>query len=168
MNCPRGVARAAGKPMIHLKEIQENLKALLPEQAKWQFKEDWVAFDFSRLKHSLFRVTDEQIVGGTMPVEWQKYYVFGDERFSNGSAFVCIDETDGAVRRIDVELDAPLGLFTTSAARFATTFRLLNEYFASGRQEPDELANQLRLADAEAYDAGSHWRLLSDDLNSKN
>jgi hypothetical protein len=158
----------AGKSMIHLKEIQADLKALLPEQAKWQFKEEWVAFDFSRLEHSLSRVTDEQIVGGTMPADWQKYRVFGDEVFSNGCAFVCIDETDGAVRRIDVELETPLGLFATNTASFTTTFRLLNEYFASRRQTPDMLAKQLRLADVEAYDAGSHWRLLSDYLNSNN
>jgi len=155
------------KSMADLEMIRENLKALLPEQAKWEFKETWVAFDFSRLKRSLMRVTDEQI-NGTFPIEWSKYRVFGDERFSNGSAFICIDETEGSVRRIDLELEDPLSFFATNSGRFATAFRLLDQYFASQRQTPEELATQLRLADAEAFDAGSHWRLLSDYLKSKN
>jgi hypothetical protein len=153
--------------MTDVNEIQKDLKVQLPEQAKWQFKDEWVSFDFSRLKRALMQVTDEKIIG-TMPGDWRKYRVFGDERFSNGSAFICIDETDGAVRRIDVELETPLSLFATDAARFATSFRLLDQYFALQTQTPDELANQLRLADAEAFDAGSHWRLLSDYLKSKN
>jgi hypothetical protein len=153
--------------MNDVNEIQADLKAQLPEQAKWRFKDAWVSFDFSRLKCALTRVTDEEIVG-TVPDGWRKYRVFGDERFSNGSAFICIDETDGAVRRIDVELENPVSLFATSTSKFAKTFQLLNEYFALRTQALDDLVKQLRLTDAEAFDAGSHWRLLSDYLSSKN
>jgi hypothetical protein len=153
--------------MTDVKEIQKDLKAELPEQVKWQIDDAWLSFNFSRLKHSLTRVTDEEIVG-TIPDDWCKYRVFGDERFSNGSAFICIDETDGTVRRIDVELENPLSLFATNAARFNASFRLLDQYFKSKTQTSDQLENQLRLADAEAFEAGSHWRLLSNYLKLQN
>ena len=153
--------------MVDLEIIREKLKALLPEQAKWEFKETWVSFDFSRLKHSLIRVTDEQTVGPPVPADWHKYRVFGDEFFSNGSAFICIDETEGSVQRIDMELKSPIGLFATNTDQFAATFQILDQYFALQTEAPEELAKQLRLADAEAFDAGSDWRLLSDHLNSE-
>jgi hypothetical protein len=122
-----------------------------------------VSFDFSRLKTCLSRVTAEHIVG-TMPTGSQRYPVFGEERFTNGSAFICIDEADGSVRRIDVELDEPVSIFSTSATQFASTFRLFDDFFASGVQSPAELARRLRAADTQGFDAGSHWRLLSDYL----
>ena len=99
-----------------------------------------------------------------MPKDWDRYRVFGDEHFDNGGAFICIDETDDSIRRVDVELDQSVGLFSASVSQFVTCFRLLDDYFASAKQSPKDLAVELRLTDTKAFDARSQWRLLSDYL----
>jgi len=111
-------------------------------------------------------VTTEPVVGGPpLPPDWLRYRVFGEEKFPNaGSAFVCADEIGGSVVRIDVELEQPLSVLNTSVDRFATSFRLLNEYFSSAKQDLEDLTRRLRLIDREAFDAGSHWRALTDFL----
>lgn len=150
--------------MTAIERYQKELSDSLPDHARWQFRDTWVSFAFSRLKTSLLSVTDEQLVGGTMPIDWRRLRVFGDERFENGGAFVCVDESDGSVRRIDVELNDPVTLFSTSVAQFAACFRLVDGYFASDSRSPADLARQLGEADRQAFDAGSHWRLFSDYL----
>jgi len=61
-------------------------------------------------------------------------------------------------------LNDTLALFSTSVSQFAACFRLVDGYFASDSRSPVDLARQLREADRQAFDAGSHWRLLSDHL----
>lgn len=146
------------------REFQKQLIDSLPNQAMWQFREVWVSFDFSRLKKRLLPVTAESIVGGALPTEWLRYQVFGDERFNNGGAFVCIDEMDGSVVRIDVELEKPLSLLNTSVDRFVTSFKLLNNYFVFATQDLEDLTRRLRFADSKAFDEGSHWWALTDYL----
>ena len=135
----------------------------LPNESKWQFRDTWVSFDFSRLRRSLPCITQEPITG-TIPQEWQRYHVFGNELFENGSAFLCFDELDGSVRRIDVELAQPVSLMNASICQFTDSFQIWSVYFSSEIREPEELARQLRAADRDTYDAGSQWRLLSDCL----
>ena len=149
--------------MTDLDELRKQLTASLPEQTKWRLRETWVSFNFSRLKHSLLPVTSERTLGA-IPEEWSRYRVFGEEYFENGGAFVCVDEVDGSIQRIDVELDDPVSLFSTSANQFVASFCLLENYFASQTQSPEDLVRQLRLTDAAAFDTGCQWRLLSDYL----
>jgi hypothetical protein len=145
-------------------EFQKQLIDSLPKQAMWRFRETWVSFDFSRLQKRLLPVTAECIVGGPLPVDWLRYRVFGDERFDNVGAFVCIDVVDGSVVRIDVELEKPVSLLNTNVERFATSFGLLNDYFGSAVKDLEDLTTRLQLADSAAFDAGSHWWALTDYL----
>src|SRR5262245_27140841 len=89
----------------------------LPSHTRWDFKNTWVAFDFTMLRSGV-RPLVEAAAMSEVPAEWRRLHCFGEEIFDDGGAFLCVDEGDGSIHRFDGELDEPDSLLNSAALQF--------------------------------------------------
>ena len=71
-----------------------------------------------KFRESTSTVLNDEIVGPALPTDWDKYVVFADEEFPNGSAWYCLNNENGAIYRIDIELDNPIEYVNSSLEAF--------------------------------------------------
>jgi len=71
-----------------------------------------------KFRESTSTVLKEEFVGPSLPADWDRYVVFADEEFPNGSAWYCVNNENGAVYRIDIELDNPVEYVNSSLEAF--------------------------------------------------
>jgi hypothetical protein len=120
---------------------------------------------FCRLESGLSPVTNERTVGPPLPSDWSIYWVIGDEFFCNGSAFWCIDQRDGQIVRIDIELDDPIDFVNSSVECLARTLVAATKWSAQDDRKSAEsprgvgqLEFELNLIDPRAINSrDSFW-----------
>ncbi|HEV3418502.1 MAG TPA: SUKH-4 family immunity protein [Pirellulales bacterium] len=140
-------------------------RAGLPALITYVEDEPLFKITFCRLEAGLTPVLMEKY-HGTLPGDWNCYWVLGDEYFSNGAAWWCIDQRDGRILRIDIELAEPIMLANASVAHFTSALLVAVSWSAqqdcNGLHRPDavnQLERQLNELDPECMrSGGSFWR----------
>jgi hypothetical protein len=145
--------------------ILARIDARLPRRARWLILDTPLDFEFSTDRYRLQRVTDADVIGGPVPIDWSDCGLIGSEDYAEGggaSPWIAIRERDGFVCGLDIERDGEKTfIYNSSLDRFIATFNLLDQYLSEGRALPPDVATQLEALDPEAYES-SEWRHLAE------
>jgi hypothetical protein len=102
--------------------------------------------------------------------EWSRQLVVGEEEFCNGHASICIQENDGAVNRLDCELDEnPMCFVNSNVEFFGKSLLIAQKWSAAVHANGalpsvgsfEALRSELKRTDSRAFeDATSFWPSL--------
>ena len=149
------------------KTIETVLASGLPECARWLLDGATLDFQFTVSRLGLRRLREEERPSDDAPSN--ELLVFGEQDFAEGGGahpWLCARMPDGWICGFDPDNDDdPVFLLNSSAERFVATFRVLNEYLASGAPLPPDCSTRLQAIDPEAYPS-SDWRELAEHLES--
>jgi len=82
-------------------------------------------FDFLTKAENLAEEWKKVMAGVSMPVGWKRFWRFGDITYTQGGAWLCIEELTGRIVAIDVDLDDPLYTINVSVSQLMECFRQL-------------------------------------------
>lgn len=179
------------KPEVWIKEWAHPLlycrqdERRLPESAR-QFLTTFglpsvVIFESFNSFEISFAPLQEELVSYNATVEWGDFYiedldrewghqvVFGEEEFCNGHASFCVDDKNGAVNRIDCELDDPMCFVNSNIELFGMSLLIAQQWSISTHSSGmlltaewlEILADGLECCDPRAFaDDKCFWRSL--------
>jgi SUKH-4 immunity protein len=129
---------------------------------------------FTRVALGLSKITDLEVYNCSLPRSWDVYWVFGEEKFTNGSAWYCIEEQTSRIFRIDPEIDL-IQLVNSSLSQFATSLLLIFEWSKGcirsqevWQQEVEHLHALLHSCDSIALESkDNNWLMIINSVKDE-
>lgn len=138
------------------------LRAGLPERARWLIRGTPLDFDFLALRSPLRPLAE--LVDG-VAARFAELCVFGEECFAQrggASPFLAVNSASGAIVGFDIERNLePQFILSSNAASFVKTFVVFDRALRLGVFPVTDLAKELERIDPEGYDR-SEWRDLAE------
>ena len=137
------------RPMLPTQTVAFLHYAGLPKVFRLRYAQQ-IDFDFLPRAISMNEIWAAEMTDFSMPVSWARFWQIGAITYTQAKAWLCIEELTGRIVAIDVDIDDPVDVVSTSATRMMLSLKHLIDW---SRATGGRLCEVVRLREALANDA---------------